>query len=240
MRLMTLACMIVPAIVDAAAAQSPVGTHLRASVDTYAIVLVQRRDSTPAGHVIDRVAFDTVYGVVTLSRVYRSVSPTLGNRLDSLVDDAESLRPMTVRSTSAMGHERIDVDSSRARGNAWLASGEAVTIDVAMPAGTIGGASVDLAIRSSDLRLGAEFRFDALMPTVARVQRVTARVTAIERVGGVDCWRVEARFVGMPVVFWVDQRDRSLQRQVLHIGPAVELVFLRGPVPGRRPTGRSS
>jgi hypothetical protein len=217
---------------------TPSAIRLTAGVDTLHIAIVSGRDTTPAGMVVDDLRFVTHAGVPTVVRVYRSTSSVLGNRVDSLVDDM-SFRPIVIRSATALARESVNVDSGRATGHA-TSGGREFQVDLSVPAGVINAASFDLALRGSELELGAEFRFTAVAASMGAMLQLAARVTAIEAVDGVDCWVIEATFAGAQVRFWIARSDRSLRRQVMPLGPGVQLIFTNAPVRPRSSAGRSS
>jgi hypothetical protein len=46
-----------------------------------------------------------------------------------------------------------------------------------------------------------------------------------EEIGGRPTWRVEADFVGMPVIFWIDKATRAIRRQVIRMGPDAMVLY---------------
>jgi hypothetical protein len=59
---------------------------------------------------------------------------------------------------------------------------------------------------------------------------LTANVAGSEVVEGHgDTWRVEADLAGVPVTFWITKSSRRLVRQVIHVSPVLEIVFIAPP-----------
>jgi hypothetical protein len=56
---------------------------------------------------------------------------------------------------------------------------------------------------------------------------LTANVARSEVVEGYgDTWRIEADFAGLPVTFWIGKTSRRLVRQIMHLSPTVEIMFV--------------
>ena len=74
------------------------------------------------------------------------------------------------------------------------------------------------------------------MPTFSGRQGshvLTAKVTGSEDVEGHgETWRIEADLAGLPVTFWISKSSRRLVRQILHVSPVLQIMFV-APAVGR-------
>jgi hypothetical protein len=56
---------------------------------------------------------------------------------------------------------------------------------------------------------------------------LTPKVTGSESIDGHgDAWRVDAEIAGLEVTFWISKTSRRLVRQVMHVAPGTEIVFV--------------
>ncbi|MGE0440512.1 MAG: hypothetical protein AB7L66_13975 [Gemmatimonadales bacterium] len=216
--------LVIPA---ATAAQSLDVSRIAARTDTMEIVGVRGRDTLAAGLLIDEIGRIERNGRPVVLRVYRSRSPLLGTRVDTLIDAAESLRPVRAASRTDRGADLVDFGGGRARGYSILANGDSVPIDVPVGADIVNASSLDLAIRASPLAANATFGFEVFLPPTRSVVRMDARVAAVDTIDGEPAWRVDANFAGSPVSFWIGRESRRLVRQVMTVQPGFQLLFRR-------------
>jgi hypothetical protein len=175
--------------------------------------------------VIDRLDTVTFAGERVIRRIYTSRDAVLGNRVDTLIDQFDSLRPRSVRSHSSQGTESLDWRDEHVRGTVSGPGNAARGINENLPGAVYSAATVDLILRSSPLAEGYSVRIDAYSGFHSRIE-VTARVVGSEVIDGAgDAWRIDAHFGEVMVSFWVAKSSRKLVRQVMHIAPGVELRF---------------
>jgi hypothetical protein len=218
---------------------APQPSRLTTGIDTLGIYLVRGTDTVSTGLLIDALSITEHVGRKALLRVYRSTSSLLGTRLDSLVDAFSDLSPIAHRSTNSQGAERVDFDAGNARGWIRIANDQVVSVDAALPSGTINASSFDLALRASDLRDGARFDMRGFAVSLRAVQPLDALVAGSDTVDGADCWRVESTFAGRPVTFWIGKTTRRLHRQLMTVRPGIAILFsrVRRVPPGSRSIG---
>jgi hypothetical protein len=62
---------------------------------------------------------------------------------------------------------------------------------------------------------------------------LTATVAGSEVVEGHgDTWRIEADVAGLPVTFWISKASRRLVRQIIHVSPVFQIMFVVAPPAG--------
>ncbi len=201
------------------------GARLSLGVDTLIIYFISDDDTTEAGFIVDELTLGEYAGDSALIRVYRGTSPILGSGVDSLINAHRDLAPLAVHSTGDRGGQQLKFIADRVTGSLWLPDGQKVAIDTALPPNTIDSGSFDLALRASDLAIGKEIRFAAFVANARAVLTLDALVAGIEEVAGVDCWRVDANFVGTPITFWISRTDRSLLRQLMTLRAGVTMLI---------------
>ena len=150
----------------------------------------------------------------------------LGNSVDTLVHALTTLQPRSVRSHSDRGTERLDWQTSRVVGVVEEPDSPVRSIDSPLPKGWYSSASFDLILRASPLADG----YRVPVPTFSGREGshvLTANVAGSEEVEGHgDTWRIEADFAGLPVTFWISKTSRRLVRQIMHVSPTVEIMFV--------------
>src|SRR5258705_12575473 len=90
-------------IAGTASAQSlgPRAALIQPGVDSLAVFFVEGNDTTRTGTVRDEIAFLDLGGRRVLRRVYQTQDRILGTRIDTLIDDAASLSPVSHRSRTS-------------------------------------------------------------------------------------------------------------------------------------------
>jgi hypothetical protein len=212
------------------AGPQPDGRRLRLSVDSLDVYVVQLGQSRRTGFLVDRLDTVRVDGETMLRRIRRTADAMLGNSVDTLVHALATLQPRSVRSYSDRGTERLDWQTSRVVGVVEEPDSPARSIDSPRPEGWYSSASFDLILRACPLAEG----YRVAVPTFGRAgsQVLTATVTGSEVVEGHgETWRIEADVAGLPVTFWISKASRRLVRQIMHISPVLEVMFV-APPPG--------
>jgi len=208
--------------------------RIRPGTDSMVMYLVRGADTTRAGEISDEIAVAREGGSSTLRRVHASASSVTGMDIDTLVDDAATLRPIRARGAGAMGSVALDFAAGRITGWARTDDGDSVAVDTTPEGVFYNSSTLDLVIRAAPLRDGWTAEIPVYLSTRGEVVPIRAAVAASETVDGVACWRVEVDFTGMPVTFWIEKDSRAMARQVMRMAPGVEVLFRRaGPAPGR-------
>jgi hypothetical protein len=203
------------------------GTRLRAGMDTLHVWRMQGTDSTRTGTIIDELRVSDEGGQRVLRRSYRTIDDARGTSVDSMVDRLPSLAPLEHRSYGSNETTSIRFADGRVKGTIRPTTGDSVVLDSPVPEGIINFASFDLAVRAAPLAVGLQAEVPALLASQRAIAPLRIHVTRLEQIGGMRCWRVEAEFTGMPVIFWVSEETRTLCRQEMRPGPGVVLVFAR-------------
>jgi hypothetical protein len=196
------------------------GRRLPLQTDSFAIYIIQGRDTVRTGSLIDVLRADGP----RVTRIYSQTDRVLGPQLDTIVATLPDLRPTSVRSASAQGLRRLVYSSDLVAGWTRLPNGDSVSVRVRLPAVVYDGASYDLVVRSSALAAGFTLTVPAFIVGPNTVIPIVGRVTASAVVDGHQCWVFEANFAGMPVTFWIDKTTRALRRQLMQ--PRVDLAIL--------------
>lgn len=229
MRLHSLIALAVTA--TSALAQTPVGPQpdgrrLRLGGDSLEIYVVRLGQPKRTGFLIDRLDTVRVNGETRLRRIYRVTDSLLGSRVDTLVDAFATLQPRTVRSRSDRGIERLDWQTSRVIGVVEEPDSPTRSVDSPLPKGWYSSASFDLILRASPLSDG----YEVAVPTFSGFggsRVLTAKVVGSEAVEGYgDTWRIDADFAGLQVTMWVSKSSRRMVRQVMHVSPVMEIIFV--------------
>jgi hypothetical protein len=135
-----------------------------------------------------------------------------------------------VWSHSDRGSERLDWQTSRVVGVVEEGEGAERSVDTPLPKGWYDSESFDLILRASPLADG----YRVAVPTFSGLQGsrvLTANVAASEAVEGHgDTWRVEADLAGLEVTFWISKTSRRLVRQIIHVSPVLQIMFVAPPV----------
>jgi hypothetical protein len=186
---------------------------------------IQGSDTTESGRVTDVIRVVRVGGRSVLQRIYRTERRESGVRLDSLIDDAVTLAPVTHRSRSAQNAELITFAPRAVSGVIRRADGDSTLVKAEVPAVVYNASSFDLVLRAAPLREGLTLAVPSLLPTTGTVISLTAKVGSREIIGGRSCWRVEAVFAGMPVTFWIADVGRQLCLQIMRPVPGMAMVL---------------
>lgn len=224
------------AMTSAIQAQSPEpnGARLALRTDTLSSFLVRGRDTTAIGTVIDQLEAREVGGERVLFRVYRSENVLTGMLLDTMVNVFSTLEPRTHSTRSARAIELMRFGAGRATGMIYQSTGDSIVVDALLPAQSYSSASFDLVLRAAPLREGWSTRVPTFVNSFRAVIEMTARVVGTEIIDGEVCWRVEAEFQGMPVGFWVGQRDRRLCKQEIRPQAGLTLLYTKVRAPRSR------
>jgi hypothetical protein len=209
--------------------------RLRLGLDSMFISVVRGRDTIPTGMLWDDLRLVDEGGSSVLQRVYRSQDRILGTRVDTLVDQSNSLLALRHRSRTDRSHEFLNFSSGRAVGWVRLANGDSSIVDIAIPPAVYNGSSFDLVIRSSPLAEGWSTETPVFVASSRSMVPIQARLVGQEVVSGEHCWRVEADFGGMAVTFWIHEQTRDLWQQVMHVSPDVHILFQRAVPKARSP-----
>jgi hypothetical protein len=224
--LIVLAVTATSALAQTPSAPQPDGRRLRVASDSLEIYVVRLGQPQRTGYLVDRLDTVRVNGETLLRRVYRTTDPVLGSRVDTLIDAFATLQPRTVRSRSDRGTERLDWQTTRVVGVVDEPDGPSRSIDSPLPKGWYSSASFDLILRASPLAEG----FRISVPTFSGRDGshvLTAAVVGSEVVAGYgDTWHIEADFAGLPVTFWISKTSRRLVRQIMHLSPTMEIMFV--------------
>jgi hypothetical protein len=208
------------------AGPQPDGRRLRLGSDSLEVYIIRMGQPQRTGYLIDRLDTVRVNGETMLRRIYRTTDAVLGSSVDTLVDAFATLQPHRVSSHSDRGTERLDWQMNRVVGVVEEPDAPARSIDSPRPNGWFSSASFDLILRASPLADG----YRISVPTFSGLRGshvLTANVARSEAVEGYgDTWRIEADFAGLPVTFWIDKTSRRLVRQIMHLSPTVEIMFV--------------
>lgn len=208
------------------AAQTPRGALVTAGVvDSFRFRMIRGADTVDAGWATDELRLGDRNSVRVFERTYRTVSPLLGTSTATMVDAWETLLPMVYRKSRGAGELAVAFAGEAATVSEPRPSGVIAETTHRFAQGTISSSSFDLWLRTAPLARGAEFSVAAFLadPIVA-VDTFPAVVADEERVGGVDCWRIDAAFAGTPVSFWIAKQDRRMMRQVMRLAPGLAML----------------
>ena len=224
--LIVLAVAASSALAQAPAAPQPDGRLLRLGSDSLEVYVVRLGEAKRTGSLIDQLDTVRVNGETMLRRIYRTNDTALGTSVDTLVDVFATLEPRSVRSHFSRGAEKLDWQPSRVVGVVEESEGATRSIDSPRPTGWYSSASFDLILRASPLAEG----FRISVPTFSGRDGshvLTAAVVGSEVVAGYgDTWHIEADFAGLPVTFWISKTSRRLVRQIMHLSPTMEIMFV--------------
>ena len=209
----------------------PDGRRLHPARDSLDVYIVSVGEQRRTGVVIDQLDTVRVGGETMLRRIYRTNDALLGTGVDTLVDALAGLQPRSVRTYSDRITERLDWTERRVVGVVEEPDKPSRSVDSPVPMGWYSAASFDLIVRASPLAEGYEISVPAFSGRDgSRV--LTAKVTGSESVPGHgETWRVDADFAGLPVTLWISKTSRRLVREVMHVAPGTEIVFI-APAPG--------
>lgn len=238
MRFALAALLVLGFVGSPSLAQSPVQPSpelLRPSTDTLYQYLVRGADTTFIGTVVDALELATIDGRRVLRRVYSGDSRLTGISRDTLIDDAATLRPVRTASYSSRAIEHVAYSRDRALGWILQPTGDSLRIDAEIPTHVYSASSFDMVLRAAPLTDGWRATVPAFVASSRVVVPMTARVAGTERVDGLECWRVDAEYMGMSVTFWVERESRRLCRQEMRPQAGIALLFTRrGPGSSRR------
>jgi len=214
------------ALAQAPAAPQPDGRLLRLGSDSLEVYVVRLGEAKRTGSLIDQLDTVRVNGETMLRRIYRTNDTALGTSVDTLVDVFATLEPRSVRSHFSRGAEKLDWQPSRVVGVVEESEGATRSIDSPRPTGWYSSASFDLILRAAPLADG----YKVAVPTFSGRQGsyvMTAKVAASEGIEGFgDTWRVEGDFSGLSVTFWISKTSRRIVRQIMHVSPGLEIMFV--------------
>lgn len=227
-----LAVTATSALAQTPAGPEPDGRRLRLATDSLEVYVVRLGQSPRTGFLIDRLDTVRVNGETMLRRIQRTSDAALGSSVDTLLHTLATLQPRSVRSHSDHGTERLEWQTSRVVGVVEESESPARSIDSPLPKGWYSSESFDLILRASPLADG----YGVAVPTFSGHQGshvLTAKVAGSEEVEGHgDTWRIEADVAGLPVTFWISKTSRRLVRQVMHVSPVLEIMFVVPPPSG--------
>jgi hypothetical protein len=198
------------------------GRRLPLQVDTFAISVIQGKDTVQTGTLVDALRADGNH----LMRIYNQNDRVLGPHLDTIISELPGLKPLAYRSLSLEGIKRLTFAGATVSGWTRLPNGDSVTVKVPLPPIVYDGTSYDLVIRASDLSEKFVLTVPAFVAGPNTVSQLTGRVTGSAMVDGHACWVFVGNFTGMPVTFWIDKTTRALRRQLMQ--PRVGLGILFG------------
>lgn len=203
------------------------GERLKLGVDSMEIFLVRGSDTVSTGMAWDELSHTQWRGAPALRRIYRSRDRVLGVRVDTIIDEPGSLRPLSHRSRTARSRESLDFSSEHVVGWTYDASGDSTAVAIDIPAGVYNGSSFDLLLRAAPLSEDWAVEIPSFVASSGRVLPLRARVVEKEIIGRQDCWRVDGDFGGTPVTFWIEEQSRDLCQQVMEFGPGIHILFRR-------------
>lgn len=209
-------------------APQPDGHRLRLATDSFDVYVVRLGHPPRTGFLIDRLDTVRVDGETMLRRIRRTADASLGSSEDTVVHALGTLQPRSVRTHSDRGAEHLDWREGRIVGVVEEPDGPVRSIDSPLPTGWYSGESFDLILRACPLAEG----YGVAVPTFGREgsRVLTATVAGSEAVEGHgDTWRVDADIGGLPVTFWIGKTSRRLVREVLHVSPVLEIMFVAPP-----------
>lgn len=212
----------------------PDAGRLAMGTDSLWMYLVQGKDTTPVGTIVDQLTRDTYRARPVVRRTYRSESRLSGVQVDTLVDAWPTLLPFVHRSYSARAIEQLAFAARNVTGTIRQPTGDSLLVSKTLPDVVYNSASFDLILRASPLADGWRTIVPTFLPSARTVVEMQARVTGSGRQGGVECWRVDAEFTGMPVTFWIAKADRRLMHQVMVPQAGMALIVSRDRALGRR------
>jgi len=224
-----LAITATSALAQTQAGPQPDGRRLRLATDSLEVYVVRLGQPQRTGFLIDRLDTVRVNGKTMLRRIQRTTDATLGSSVDTLVHALATLQPRSVRSHSDRGTERRDWETSRVVGVVEESDSPARSIDSPLPKGWYSSASFDLILRACPLADG----YGVAVPTFSGREGsrvLTAHVAGSEKVEGHgETWRIEADVAGLQVTFWISKTSRRLVRQIMHVSPVLEIMFVAPP-----------
>jgi len=198
---------------------------LRPGVDSLAVFFINGFDTTRTGMVRDEIAFVESGGRRLVRRVYQTKDRVLGARLDTLVDEAAALAPVSHHSRSSSMLEFLEFADGRVSGWVRLANGDSIRVDAPIAARIFNASTFDLVLRTSPLSENWEAEIPSFLASTRTVVPLKVKVTGAEMVDGEPAWRVQADFAGTPVTFWIGKESRRLKRQVMQLRPDRAILF---------------
>ncbi len=224
--LIVLAVAASSALAQTPAAPQPDARRLRLASDSLEVFVVRLGEAKRTGFLIDVLDTVRVNGQTMLRRIYRTNDAALGASVDTLLDVFATLQPHNVRSHFRSGFEKLDWEPSRVVGAVEESEGGTRSIDSPRPAGWYSSSSFDLILRASPLAEG----YKVAIPSFSGRQGssvLTATVVGSEMIDGFgDTWRVDGDFAGLAVTFWISKSSRRTVRQIMHVSPGLEIMFV--------------
>lgn len=203
---------------------------LRAGTDTFAIYFISGKDSTRTGAIRDDIRFVQQQGRKVIERVYVTQDRLLGARVDTLIDDARDLSPVSHHSRTSRNMAFIEFSKNQAVGWLRLTNGDSASVAAAIAPGVINSSAFDLWLRAAPLALGWTAEVQAFEAFARTTLALHARVNGEEIVEGEPSWRVQADFGGTPVTFWIGKSSRSLRRQLMQLSPDRAILFTKSSI----------
>jgi len=208
---------------------------LRTGVDTLHVFYIQSKDTARTGVVVDDIRIAKRAGRSVIERIYITQDRVLGTRVDTLVDDAGGLAPVSLRSRTSRNSAFLAFSRDSVIGWLRLANGDSVPVAAPLAIGGISSSAFDLWLRASPLSDSWSGTVQAFEPFSRTTIPLQARVTGKVIVDGEASWTVQANFGGTPVTFWIGQSSRTLRRQLMQIAPDRAILFSKsGPSVPRR------
>lgn len=196
------------------------GHRLPARTDTLIEYVVKGADTVRSGYVIDQIAVSDSQ----IIRHYAGRSKAMGELLDSIVDRARDLRPLSIDEHSSGMAEEVHFGADSATGWMRTPGGDSVAVRESLPRVVYDGSSFDLVVRASDLADGFALTVPVFEVGSNAVSSVGGRVTGAEVVAGHECWVFKGHFSAMSVTLWIDKQSRQLVQQYLQ--PSVNFGIL--------------
>ncbi|MEQ1692156.1 MAG: hypothetical protein ABMA00_12780 [Gemmatimonas sp.] len=205
---------------------------IRLGVDSMGISLIRQGKATAIGQLWDEMRVVPGAHGPTLQRVYRTTNEVFGAHLDTTFVSLPSLAPLQRRTRSAMYSDSVVVEGMVAAGWVQPASKPRAAIARTLPSGTIDGALYDVAVRAAPLALGYGLTLSGYTSAQDSVLTLSSTVDASEVIRQRDgtersTWRVRMDFGGLASTMWIDQETRALVKQIIELGPGVQILMLR-------------
>ena len=202
-------------------------TLLRLATDSLEVYIVNHGDRYRSGTIVDALDTVRVNGELRLLRVYRRTDVALGNGVDTLVDAFADLTLRIVDSRSdGGGVEHVEWQNGRIVGTVEQSGKPTRKVNFAAPGGVYSSASFDLILEGAPLADGYTVSISAFSGRQGS-KAMSAKVAGSENLPHFGAtWRVEVDLGGRTATFWITKDSRRLVRQLVHVGPEVEILIL--------------
>lgn len=233
-RALAIAAILILTAPTSARAQGTVGpevdgTRLALGTDSLRIILIRQGQEYRLGSLWDELSLVTEAGEQYLRRVYRTTNELFGPHLDTLMATWPGLEGRSQATYSSLIPSRAARVGNSVVGWRGLA-GDSLPIRNLSDAPPWDEALFDLMVRASDLRPDLEISTLAYSVAQDTVHRLNAVVKGREvlRIGTREysVWRVDMDSSGLSSTMWIDEADRSLRKQVIRLGPGVEMTMV--------------